>query len=157
MADLNRRQFVLAVTSTGAAAVCGCLAGCAASGDAGAPAWHGPTSFDLGPAVGIAKDGIDARWAQSGGFFVVRQAGKIHAMSAVCTHKSCDLAADGRELFCDCHNSHFGLEGQPRSGPARLALPRFGIAIDPAGRLHVDRTQVYPESRWNEPGAFVTL
>src|SRR4051812_47193805 len=109
MADLNRRQFVLAATTAGTAAVCGCLAGCAASGDAGA-VWRGPTSFDLGPASGVAKDGLVARWSQSGGFFIVRDAGKIYVMSTVCTHKACDLAADGGELFCDCHNSHFGLD-----------------------------------------------
>jgi len=42
------------------------------------------------------------------------------AIDIKCTHKGCDLAyQDAAKMFvCPCHDSHFDLNGVPKSGPA---------------------------------------
>ena len=64
--------------------------------------------------------------------FVERIAGRLRAVSGVCTHLGCRLALDGpaRELACPCHNAAFALTGelvrhQLRTPPP--ALPRLAV------------------------------
>ncbi len=136
--------------------VCSCLAaGCASSGGA-APVWTGPTTFEL-PAPAEIKAGIDARWLTSGGFFLVRDNGRIFAVTSTCSHQSCPLAAKGSEYVCPCHGSRFTPAGKVLVGPATTPLPRFGTSLNAAGRIVVDRTKVFPEGQWDQSGAFVTV
>ena len=46
------------------------------------------------------------------------------AVDIKCTHKSCDLAyQDTAKMFvCPCHDSHFDMNGIPKSGPATKPL-----------------------------------
>jgi nitrite reductase/ring-hydroxylating ferredoxin subunit len=151
MSEINRRQFVLA---TGAA-VCSCLAaGCASSG--GPQAWTGPTTFEL-PAPSAIKEGIDTRWLTSGGFFLVRDNGRIFAVTSTCSHQACPLAAKGAEYVCPCHGSRFTPAGKVLVGPATKPLARFGTSLNPAGHIVVDRTRVFPDGQWEQSGAFVTV
>jgi nitrite reductase/ring-hydroxylating ferredoxin subunit len=57
--------------------------------------------------------------------FVGRAAGRVFAVSGVCTHLGCKLALDGpaRELRCPCHSASFTLTGTVLSHPRVGALP----------------------------------
>ena len=57
--------------------------------------------------------------------FVGRTAGRVFAISGVCTHLGCKLALDGpaRELRCPCHLAAFTLTGTVRSHPRTGTLP----------------------------------
>ena len=152
MTEINRRQFVLA----GGAAFCACLAGCAAGGGAAAAPWTGPMTFDL-PEPDKIANGIDTRWLQSGGFFLVRDAGRIMAVTSTCSHKACPLSPKFTEYVCPCHGSRFTPVGKVLVGPATTSLVHFGISLTPKGTLFVDRNKVFEEVAWNQPGAFVAV
>ena len=146
MQSMNRREFVIL---TGAA-LCGCAG-------VNRPAeWTGPTIFDIGMPADF-KPGIDARWAQPGGFFVVREGDRLYALSAICTHQACPLTATSKQILCGCHGSKFTRQGEVTNGPATVSLPRFGVSAGPDGRLTVDRTKVFEPARWDEAGAWVAV
>ena len=64
--------------------------------------------------------------------FVGRSAGRLFAVSGVCTHQGCRLALDApvRELKCPCHNAVFMVTGDvvshPRTGPL-APLPHLPV------------------------------
>jgi len=145
MSSINRRELMVLTGAALAAGVCGCASNGGAAGDA----WTGPLRFELGP-VSAIKQGGDARWEKSGGFFLVREGAKIFAVSAICSHKHCPLILKGNEYLCDCHGSTFTLAGVVQQGPAFRSLQRFGLAVDAAGNLSLDRTRVFEESQWGE-------
>jgi cytochrome b6-f complex iron-sulfur subunit len=55
--------------------------------------------------------------------FVISAEGSITALSAICTHQGCVLAAagDNRSLVCPCHNQTFALDGSPNYGDYYLS------------------------------------
>ena len=55
---------------------------------------------------------------------VHRGGGKFSAVSAICTHKGCNINYDIKlgHLVCPCHGSEYSLEGQNIKGPAELPL-----------------------------------
>ena len=56
----------------------------------------------------------------------------IMAFSAICTHKNCTVGyrKENKDIFCDCHESSFNLEGIPVNGPAREPLPQYNARIE---------------------------
>src|SRR5258706_1838114 len=109
MSDLNRREFVMAAGA--AAAVCCGLAGCA-SGGGGEAVWTGPMTFELPAPQDLTKEGVDARWMPTGGFFLVRERGRLFAISSTCSHKACQINPNGSGYLCPCHGSRFTAEGK---------------------------------------------
>jgi glycine/D-amino acid oxidase-like deaminating enzyme/nitrite reductase/ring-hydroxylating ferredoxin subunit len=68
-----------------------------------------------------------------GGMAVHRDAdGRLHAVSAVCTHEGCLVRFNSAQISwdCPCHGSRFSVDGEVLSGPAVDDLP----ALDPPGR-----------------------
>lgn len=57
---------------------------------------------------------------------------EILAYSAICTHKNCTVGyrKDKQDIFCDCHESSFNLDGNPVNGPARDPLPRYKTKVE---------------------------
>jgi nitrite reductase/ring-hydroxylating ferredoxin subunit len=152
MPDLNRRQFVASLAT--AAAACALAGGCAVNDRA---VWTGPLDFDLGPASQFDKPGIDARWATSGGFFVVRDGPRLFVVNALCTHQACDLEPAAPNLQCPCHGSRFTQQGKVLNGPATRSLVHFGITLSAAGHVLVDRRKAFDEMHYDDPGSFVTV
>ena len=131
--DLNRRQFVLLTVATGGCAAAGCAAGGGGSADA-------PAAFslvDAGPITDYVAEGVYNRF-QDQGFYVLRQDGRLLALSAVCTHRRCkvDVRPD-RSFACKCHGSTFDQTGRVTKGPAPRDLPELATTVDSAQHLLV--------------------
>ena len=53
------------------------------------------------------------------------------AVDIKCTHKGCDVAyQDTAKMFvCPCHDSHFDMNGIPKSGPAKKPLGTYKTTL----------------------------
>jgi Rieske Fe-S protein len=163
MSEMNRREFVTALTIGGACACCSDAFALAeptpAEGNA-PPRPSGGGQVDAGPLTQYAKDGVWDKLAKSDKVLIARSGAKIYAMTAICTHKSCTVRAPSpapanSPLACPCHHSRFSIEGKPTGGPARAALFHLGVSIDDQKHLIVDKTKQFGENEWDKDGAFV--
>lgn len=61
--------------------------------------------------------------------FLLNDGGRLHAVSAICTHMGCRLKPDagGAELHCLCHASRFNRRGTVLQGAAPSSLPEIAI------------------------------
>jgi len=156
MPDLNRRQFLIAAATTAAVISLPILQ---------AQAQETPTThpagkvLDVGPLKSFDKDGITDKWSKpkQGGFFVLRENGKLYACTSKCTHRGATISNEGTELVCHQHDSHFSLDGTVTSGPAQRSLPRYAISVDDNGHVLVDKSKQFTEVQWTDPASFVTI
>ena len=126
---LTRRQFLLLTA--------GLAAGCQSGNNDAQPAARTEQVIDAGPAGDFAAEGVYSRFRDRG-FFVIRQGGRLFALSAICTHRKCKLIAErDRSFSCPCHGSTFTATGQVTDGPARRDLPVLPARINEQGRLIV--------------------
>ncbi len=58
---------------------------------------------------------------------LVREEGKVHAISLVCTHLGCTVNVLPRGMSCPCHGSEFNSIGGVVKGPATEALPHLRL------------------------------
>jgi Rieske Fe-S protein len=68
-----------------------------------------------------------------GGCAVHRDAqGKLHSVSAVCTHEGCLVRFNRAQTTwdCPCHGSRFDIDGQVLTGPAVDDLPPLDLPGD---------------------------
>lgn len=64
----------------------------------------------------------------------------LYAISAVCTHLGCIVAAEGEDGFhCPCHGSRFDAHGKVVAGPAPRPLAYLELKLSPDGQLVVDK------------------
>ena len=133
--SINRREFLLVT----AAVTCGC----ASSGNENAyPTAVDSGPVDIGPASNFTTDGVYDQF-RAAGVFLIRQHGKVAALSAVCTHRACPLraVADG-SFYCKCHGSTFDPQGKVTKGPAKRDLPALQITTAGDGHLIVTKPPV---------------
>lgn len=138
---LTRRTFVTQAASAACACAACPLLAAAAHGDVRSPAQE----VDIGPLTDFTQDAVVGRWARSHGFFLVIRGGRVSAVSSTCTHRKVRLVAGkgGDAAFkCPRHGSTFDTAGRVTKSPARKSLPRFGIRVNDAGRVLVDRSSV---------------
>jgi|SRR6185437_8894181 len=129
--EINRREFVLLA----ATACAGCSAGGPGTNDSEVPKVL--KVVDAGPASLYEADGIYDRFRHQG-FFLVREGGKLTALSSDCTHRDCPLRAlPDHTLSCKCHGSRFDSHGKVLIGPARRSLPQFPTSVDQSQHLFV--------------------
>jgi Rieske Fe-S protein len=129
--SMNRRKFLILTAATVAA-------GCRAPDNGNEPnATHSERVVDAGPAGNYTADGVYANFRDLG-FFVVRRGDKLFALSAICTHRKCKLAAEpDRSFYCKCHGSTFDPAGHVTEGPAKRDLPVLATFTDDKGQLLV--------------------
>jgi cytochrome b6-f complex iron-sulfur subunit len=157
---MNRRDFV--TTAAAAAAGLGVLGAAGGTPAAMGQATTQPAAgagLDVGPKSGYVKDGPVTTWVHTNHVIVMRQDGKLFAMTSKCTHKHCDVKDAGGSLHCPCHNSNFAYDGSATDGPATRGgpLPRFGISVNDAGNVIVDTKKVFKQDQWTDPASFVTV
>jgi cytochrome b6-f complex iron-sulfur subunit len=133
---ISRRRALQAAGLTAAAAVvAGVAAGRLAPGAPDTTTADGTSDDALNPrnaqwvavaaasAVGPGKAMRFSAGAVEG--FVVNQAGRVNALSAVCTHMGCILKVnqDAGSLDCPCHGASFHLDGSPLNREYLRSLP----------------------------------
>jgi cytochrome b6-f complex iron-sulfur subunit len=64
-------------------------------------------------------------------YIVVRQAAKLYAVNAICTHLGCIVYWDPsiKQLACPCHTAFFDLNGNIITGPAPTPLPVAEVKV----------------------------
>ncbi len=82
---------------------------------------------------------------EDGNFFLYREEGGFHAISATCTHLGCIVASTDAGFACPCHGSRFAKDGSVVGGPAPAALPWLEIALAPDGQLQVNAESSVPK------------
>jgi cytochrome b6-f complex iron-sulfur subunit len=128
-----------------------------------------PSTFRIGTPEEFVRSGesadvygvlfVDERWKPSQRFFVVRERGRVYALSARCAHLGCTVNwfPDLRIFKCPCHGSEYHDNGANFAGPAPRPLDRFRIELNADGQLVVDTGIIYGPERFNIDGAFVQV
>lgn len=118
---MNRRAFLVVLSSTAAAAASGAAAR-AADGEG-----EVYDVIDVGPVDRFEQDRVYDEYRDQG-FFVIRRGDEVFVLSSVCTHKGCKVRAqDDQSFLCKCHKSRFDPVGRVLNGPAVRDLPRLSV------------------------------
>jgi Rieske Fe-S protein len=127
--QINRREFLILTAAF--------AAGCSSMENVGAPPVGRNRVINAGPVSNFAVDGVYTAF-RTQGFFIIRQGGKLFALSSICTHRRCLVEAEAdRSFLCPCHGSTFDANGQVTHGPARRDLPILETFINERGELLV--------------------
>ena len=128
--QMSRRQFLILTASA--------AGGCESVNDGGTPGASPGRVVNAGPAGNFASEGVYQSFCRQG-FFVIRRGEKLLALSAICTHRNCELIAQpDRSFYCKCHGSTFDPDGHVTKGPARRALPMLSAYTNEQGQLIVN-------------------
>jgi nitrite reductase/ring-hydroxylating ferredoxin subunit len=155
--QVNRRDFLTTVAAASAVAAFSLPVLQASAREKPKPP---TTPIDVGTLADYGKDGVTDTWAKkAGSFFVVRKDGKLFAVSSICTHRFCPVAVKDDELFCNCHKSHFSLDGEALSGPATNtgSLPHYAISVNDKGKIMVDAQKEFSEAKWTDAASFIKV
>ncbi len=110
--------------------------------------------------IGYPSDfgfGVSTKFQQSNRIWVVRNSSGLYVLFAYCTHLGCtpDWNEAENKFKCPCHGSGFDTEGINFEGPAPKPLLRVFLDTDAEGHIVVDRSRLYEQHQWKEPGAFL--
>ena len=88
-------------------------------------------------------------WFPEYRLWVYSDGGELYAISAICTHLGCTVAAqEGGGFYCPCHGSRFAPSGAVIAGPAPRQLNHLALSLAPDGQVVVDQQhEVPPETR----------
>jgi len=77
---------------------------------------------------------------------LIKNKDSVRALSLVCTHQECLLAAQNNgEFLCPCHGSRFSSEGRVLTGPATEDLHWLYVEISSSGEVQVDFNRLQPK------------
>ncbi|MBN2340952.1 MAG: Rieske (2Fe-2S) protein [Deltaproteobacteria bacterium] len=54
---------------------------------------------------------------------------EYRAFEGLCTHQSCPVSYVKKQISCECHGSHFDLNGKVKSGPATRPLATIPVKV----------------------------
>lgn len=105
--------------------------------------------------------GVDERWKNGFGVWIVKQEGKLVALSNICTHLGCVptwMPAD-LKFKCPCHGSGYYMNGINFEGPAPRPLERYKVSLQADGTVKVDKTKVFrwEKGQWTNPSSFIEV
>ncbi len=105
--------------------------------------------------------GVDERWKNLYGVWMVKQEGKLFALSNICTHLGCIpnwLPAE-KKFKCPCHGSGYYTSGVNFEGPAPRPLERYEIKLNESGKIVVNKNKVfrYEKGEWSKPGSYLSV
>jgi cytochrome b6-f complex iron-sulfur subunit len=105
--------------------------------------------------------GVDERFKEKFGVWVVRNESGIYALSTTCTHLGCtpNWLAGESKFKCPCHGSGFYMTGINFEGPAPRPLERYRVVLADDGQVLVDKTKIYQQEKgqWADPESFLNL
>lgn len=112
--------------------------------------------------AGVPDDydtGVDERWKNAYGVWIVKNEGKLVALSNICTHLGCIpnwLPAE-LKFKCPCHGSGYYMNGINFEGPAPRPLERYKVAYTPEGQMKIDKTKIYryEKGQWDHKDSFI--
>lgn len=117
----------------------------------------------VGPPDKFPPNSVDETFKKDS-IWIVRDAEKIVALKAVCTHLGCtpNWSENENKFKCPCHGSGFRgpkgflVSGMNFEGPAPVPLVRYKITIGDDGQLVVDKgmTFAWEKGEWNNPESF---
>jgi cytochrome b6-f complex iron-sulfur subunit len=117
-----------------------------------------PMSFKAGFPSDYAM-GVDERYKEKYGVWMVRDEEGIFALSTTCTHLGCtpNWLSGENKFKCPCHGSGFYPSGINFEGPAPRPLERHRIALAGDGQIVVDKNVKYQQEKgqWEDPGALL--
>jgi Rieske Fe-S protein len=129
---MSRRAFVIMTAGTAAAACTGCVT----SAGSVTPTGYGEP-VDIGTVADYPHDGVYDNFSRHR-FFVLKRAGHISALSAICPHRRCAVREEsGKGFVCPCHGARFDLAGQVIRGPATSNLLQLQVTEAANGHLMV--------------------
>lgn len=102
-----------------------------------------PSKFSIGKATNY-PDGAKQNIADQK-VSIVRHGNKIGAISMVCQHLGCTVAASATGYDCPCHGSKYDDLGNVTHGPAQVQLFWFDISLTPSGDLEVDKSKKFQD------------
>lgn len=107
------------------------------------------------------ESGVDERWKNGFGVWMVKMDGKLAALSNICTHLGCVpnwLPAE-LKFKCPCHGSGYYMSGINFEGPAPRPLERYKISLTSEGKIKVDKTKVfrYEKGEWDHPDSYLSV
>lgn len=110
---------------------------------------------------GDFQQGVDERFKNAYGVWMVKSEGKLVALSNICTHLGCIPTWLPAELKfkCPCHGSGYYMSGVNFEGPAPRPLERYKISLQPDGKIKVDKTKVFRQEKgeWDNPDAYLPV
>ncbi len=114
--------------------------------------------------AGLPSDyekGVDERWKNAYGVWIVKHEGILFALSNICTHLGCvpNWLPGEQKFKCPCHGSGYYVTGVNYEGPAPRPLERFKIVLNSEGKIFVDKTKIYraEKGEWNNSDSFITV
>ncbi len=83
------------------------------------------------------KPDVDGRWPAPFDFggkpclLVLTPSGEVRAFNAICTHTDCtvEFRQDTGDIFCNCHNGVYNVDGQNVSGPPPRPLEAYKVVL----------------------------
>lgn len=110
---------------------------------------------------GDYEEGVDERWKNGFGVWMVKQEGKLVALSNICTHLGCipNWLPSELKFKCPCHGSGYYMTGVNFEGPAPRPLERYKISLTAEGTIKVDKTKVFrsEKGQWDNPDSFLSV
>lgn len=110
---------------------------------------------------GDFEDGVDEKFKNGFGVWMVKQEGRLVALSNICTHLGCIPTWMPAELKfkCPCHGSGYYMNGINFEGPAPRPLERYRVITLPDGRILVDKTKLfrYEKGEWDHPESYIEV
>jgi len=145
LSGFDRRAFCLSALAAGLGMACGGGGGGSTAPTPAAAPPAGPlTTTDTKASMLALADGSTRDYRNLGNFFLIKDAGGIYAMTAICTHQGCTVGLPvGTQITCPCHGSQYSLGGANLVGPATNPLAHFAVSeATPGGALVVNPAQI---------------
>lgn len=126
--DMNRREFLVALTVAATASACACAADNSANSDQSLP---DGSILDAGPLDSFTEEKVYDQFRDQG-VLLIRRGEELFALSSICTHKGCKVRPqEDRSFQCKCHKSRFDPDGKVINKPATTDLLRLEVTISP--------------------------
>lgn len=114
--------------------------------------------------AGVPEDydtGVDERWKNGFGVWIVKEEGRLFALSNICTHLGCipNWLPGENKFKCPCHGSGYYTSGINFEGPAPRPLERYKISFNADGKMVVDKTKIFRHEKgeWENPLSFIKV